>query len=104
MTALFVLQVWVHAEMDSNGLVRFGADSDSELTRGLAAVLVEALSGLTAERILQVGIQHVSCSCMGQRKLLDSLQPDNAQDTDRILTSCRWSQKRSRSLTWVRQC
>ena len=49
-----LLQVWVSAEMDSDGSVHFAADSDSELTRGLAAVLVEALSGLTPEEILQV--------------------------------------------------
>ena len=48
------LQVWVNAEMDSSGRVHFAADSDSELTRGLAAVLVEALSGLTPEEVLQV--------------------------------------------------
>lgn len=48
------LQVWVNAEMDSNGRVHFAADSDSELTRGLAAILVEALSGLTPEGVLQV--------------------------------------------------
>ena len=47
-------QVWVNAEMDSNGRVHFAADSDSELTRGLAAVLVEALSGLSPEEVLQV--------------------------------------------------
>ena len=47
-------QVWVHAEMDSAGRIAFAADSDSELTRGLAAVLVKALSGLTPEQVLQV--------------------------------------------------
>lgn len=48
------LQVWVHAELNSAGMVKFAADSDSELTRGLAAVLVEALSGLRPEEVLQV--------------------------------------------------
>lgn len=47
-------QVWVTAELDSRGRVRLGADSDSELTRGLAAVLVRCLSGLTPEELLQV--------------------------------------------------
>ena len=66
------LQVWVNAETDSNGRVHFAADSDSELTRGLAAVLVEALSGLTPKEVLQVrcttpsghawhGIQVLAC-------------------------------------------
>lgn len=51
---LVLWQVWVNAEIDGNGRVHFAADSDSELTRGLAAVLVEALSGLTPEEVLQV--------------------------------------------------
>ncbi len=48
------VQVWVLAELDSEGRVKFAAESDSELTRGLAAVLVEALSGLKPEGVLQV--------------------------------------------------
>ncbi len=47
-------QVWVSAELDAAGKVRFAADSDSELTRGLAALLVEGLSGLTPDEVLQV--------------------------------------------------
>ena len=48
-------QVWVAAELDSVGRVRWAADSDSELSRGLAAVLVEGLDGLTPQEVLQVG-------------------------------------------------
>ncbi|KAI3436690.1 hypothetical protein D9Q98_006105 [Chlorella vulgaris] len=47
-------QVWVSAELEGNGLLSLTADSDSELSRGLAAVLVEGLSGLTPEEVLQV--------------------------------------------------
>ena len=50
------MQVWVTAELDSRGRVRLGADSDSELTRGLAAVLVRCLSGLTPGELLQVAL------------------------------------------------
>ncbi len=46
--------MWVTAELDSRRRVRLGADSDSDLTRGLAAVLVRCLSGLTPEELLQV--------------------------------------------------
>lgn len=49
-----VWQVWVDAELDSSGRVQFSADSDSEVTRGLAAVLVTALSGLTPAQVLEV--------------------------------------------------
>lgn len=47
-------QVWLTAELDGEGRVRLAADSDAELTRGLAALLVEGLSGLTPAELLQV--------------------------------------------------
>ena len=50
-----VMQVWISAELDASGRVRFSGTSDSELSRGLCAVLVTALSGLTPEEVLQVG-------------------------------------------------
>lgn len=56
-------QVWVHAELDREGRVRFAADSDSELTRGLAAVLVASLSGLTPSEVLQVRSHMLMLSC-----------------------------------------
>ncbi len=49
-------QVWVHAELDAAGRLRFAADSDSEITRGLAAVLVSSLSGMTPSQVLEVHI------------------------------------------------
>lgn len=42
------------AALGADGRVVFSADSDSELTRGLAALLVEGLSGLTPDEVLQV--------------------------------------------------
>ena len=42
------------ATLDPQGRVQFGGDSDSELTRGLCALLVQGLSGLTPEEVLQV--------------------------------------------------
>lgn len=49
------LQVWVAAELDpATGRLRFSGDSDSELTKGLCSILVEGLSGLTPEEVLQV--------------------------------------------------
>ena len=46
--------MWISAELDASGRVRFSGTSDSELSRGLCAVLVAALSGLTPEEVLQV--------------------------------------------------
>ncbi|KMZ65484.1 BolA like protein [Zostera marina] len=48
-----VSQVWVHAfpDPDDSSSVRFEADSDSALTKGLAALLVLGLSGASPEVI-----------------------------------------------------
>lgn len=48
-------QVWVKPELREDGRVYFVADSDSQLTKGLAALLVLGLSGCTPQvRSLQV--------------------------------------------------
>lgn len=52
-------QAWVAAELDAAGAVRFWADSDAELTRGLCAVLASGLSGLTPEQVLEVDAAQV---------------------------------------------
>ncbi|CAA3010755.1 Hypothetical predicted protein [Olea europaea subsp. europaea] len=49
-----VSQVWVRAYLDSDKNVIFEADSDSVLTKGLAALLVQGLSGRPVEEILRV--------------------------------------------------
>jgi sulfur transfer protein SufE len=48
-------QVWVNAELDAAGHVQLAGTSDSDLTRGMVAVLVDCLSGLTPDEVLQVG-------------------------------------------------
>lgn len=47
-------QVWVTAELGSDGRMHFGADSDAELTKGLCALLLEALDGASPEAVLAV--------------------------------------------------
>ncbi|XP_022139589.1 sufE-like protein 1, chloroplastic/mitochondrial [Momordica charantia] len=49
-----VSQVWVRAFLDSNKNVVYEADSDSVLTKGLAALLVQGLSNRPVEEILRV--------------------------------------------------
>ncbi|KAG8365179.1 hypothetical protein BUALT_Bualt18G0077400 [Buddleja alternifolia] len=49
-----VSQVWVRAYLDSDKNVVFEADSDSMLTKGLAALLVQGLSGRPVEEIVRV--------------------------------------------------
>lgn len=49
-----VSQVWVVCRLDEGNRVWFQAQSDSVLTKGLAALLVEGLSGATVEEVLKV--------------------------------------------------
>ncbi|KDP32627.1 hypothetical protein JCGZ_13177 [Jatropha curcas] len=49
-----VSQVWVRAYLDVDKNVVFEADSDSVLTKGLAALLVQGLSGRPVQEILRV--------------------------------------------------
>ncbi|KAJ8765143.1 hypothetical protein K2173_010634 [Erythroxylum novogranatense] len=49
-----VSQVWVRAYLDGDKTVVFEADSDSVLTKGLAALLVQGLSGRPVEEVLRV--------------------------------------------------
>ncbi|CAI0450013.1 unnamed protein product [Linum tenue] len=49
-----VSQVWVRAYLDNDRNVSFEADSDSVLTKGLAALLVLGLSGRPVEEVLRV--------------------------------------------------
>ncbi|CAI5509735.1 unnamed protein product [Closterium sp. Naga37s-1] len=47
-----VSQVWVLPTLGEDGRVSFQAESDSQLTKGLAALLVEGLSGATPQQIV----------------------------------------------------
>lgn len=47
-------QVWLTAALDDAGRVHLAADSDSELSKGLAAVLVRSVSGLTPAQLLEL--------------------------------------------------
>ncbi|KAK9156421.1 hypothetical protein Sjap_003901 [Stephania japonica] len=55
-----VSQVWVRAYLDHDKNVRFEADSDSVLTKGLAALLVQGLSGRPVEEVLRVSPEFVT--------------------------------------------
>lgn len=52
--ALARAQVWVKPELRADGKLYWSADSDSQLTKGLAALLVLGLSGCTPQEILQL--------------------------------------------------
>lgn len=48
-------QVWLHAKMDDDSL-NFTADSDAIITKGLVALLVRVLSGLTPSEIIEADL------------------------------------------------
>jgi BolA-like protein 1 len=55
-----VSQVWVHAEPeDGSARVRFHADSDAQLTKGLAALLVLGLSGAPTGDVARVPVDFI---------------------------------------------
>ncbi|KAG9446552.1 hypothetical protein H6P81_012680 [Aristolochia fimbriata] len=47
-------QVWVAAEMDPHGRMRFAADSDSEITKGFCFCLLWVLDGASPEEVLDL--------------------------------------------------
>jgi BolA-like protein 1 len=49
-----VSQVWVVPHVGDEGRLYWAADSDSQLTKGLAALLVQGLSGCTPEEIVRI--------------------------------------------------
>lgn len=49
-----VSQVWVVPSVTQDGNVQWMADSDSQLTKGLAALLVQGLSGISPEEIIAI--------------------------------------------------
>lgn len=55
-----VSQVWVRAYFDAERNVVFEADSDSVLTKGLAALLVQGLSGRPVDEIIRVSPDFVT--------------------------------------------
>lgn len=62
--------VYVHAELDSDGAVQYLGDSDSQLTKGLVAFLVDGLSGSSAE-----DIQNVDPGFIKEAGIAQSLTP-----------------------------
>lgn len=64
-----VSQVWVTAELQ-DGKIWWKADSDSQLTKGLAALLVQGLSGLSPGEIVRVPADFIA-----QLGLQQSLTP-----------------------------
>lgn len=65
-------QVWLHAWKE-DGKVRFEADSDAIITKGIIALLIRALDGLTPEEIL-----HAELGFIDEIGLKEHLSPTRA--------------------------
>ncbi|MFN4233726.1 MAG: SufE family protein [Bacteroidia bacterium] len=51
-------QVWLHAEL-KDGKIYFTADSDAIITKGLIALMIRALSGLTPDEIINADLYFI---------------------------------------------
>jgi cysteine desulfuration protein SufE len=49
-------RVWLHAELADDGRVKFTADSDAVITKGLVNLLIRVLSDRTPDEILQADL------------------------------------------------
>jgi len=61
-----VSQVWVRGVLGEDGRMRYQAESDSALTKGLAALLVKGLSGATPAEVLGMQPTFVDALGLGQ--------------------------------------
>lgn len=52
-------RVWLHAEKDTDGLLRFTADSDAIITKGLVALVIRVLDGSKPSEIAEADLHFV---------------------------------------------
>lgn len=50
-------QVWLDVTMEDDGTMRFSADSDSEMTKGLCSCLVSVVDGAKPEDVLGLKVE-----------------------------------------------
>ena len=53
-------RVWLHAELDSDGLMQLHADSDALIVKGIVTLLIRVLSGHTAADILNADLHFIA--------------------------------------------
>ncbi len=52
-------RVWLSAQLDEDGLVRFSADSDAIITKGIISLLIRVLDGLTPQQIVDADLYFI---------------------------------------------
>ncbi|KAJ6374375.1 hypothetical protein OIU78_029984 [Salix suchowensis] len=58
-------QVWLEAQLDQYGKMKFWADSDSEITRGFCYCLIWVLDGATPDEVLKVTTEDLTALNVG---------------------------------------
>ncbi|MFT5164665.1 MAG: cysteine desulfuration protein SufE [Alteromonadaceae bacterium] len=76
-------QVWLHHEIDEQGLYHFAADSDARIIKGLVIVILAAYNQLTAKQIKQFDIE----AYFAQLDLLKHLSPSRSNGIHAIVRS-----------------
>jgi cysteine desulfuration protein SufE len=52
-------RVWLHSSFGDDGLVRFTADSDAVITKGIVSLLIRLLSSRTPDEILRTDLEFI---------------------------------------------
>lgn len=53
-------RVWLDAELDADGMVKFTADSDAIIVKGIISMLIEVLNGHTPDEILNADLHFIN--------------------------------------------
>ncbi len=53
-------KVWLHADFGADGMVRFTADSDAIITKGLVSLVIRVLDGMNGQDIAQSDLHFVN--------------------------------------------
>ncbi|MBD5190992.1 MAG: SufE family protein [Bacteroidales bacterium] len=59
-------RVWIHADRDADGIIKFEADSDALIVKGIAALLLRVLSGHTAKEIAEADLTFIDAIGLGE--------------------------------------
>ncbi len=59
-------RVWLDARLDSEGLVRFVADSDAIIVKGIISLLISVLDGQTPDEIINADLHFIDDIGLGE--------------------------------------
>ena len=59
-------RVWLDAELDADGKVRFTADSDAIIVKGIISLLISVLNGHTPDEILNADLHFIDDIGLGE--------------------------------------